>query len=60
MVQALPRLAIQPIPGGSPSAGAPGAEPSAEAPNADTEGPMPDEGTPDEEAPPARPERIPL
>jgi penicillin-binding protein 1A len=60
MVQALPKLAIQPIPGSSPTESAPGAEPSAQEPNADTEAPMPEDGSPDEEAPRARPERIPL
>jgi penicillin-binding protein 1A len=60
MAQALPKLAIQPIPGASPTESAPGAEPLQEGPDADTEAPMPEAGAPDEEAPPPRPERIPL
>jgi penicillin-binding protein 1A len=60
MAQALPRLAIQPIPGASVAAAQPGAGPSAETPNADTEAPTPEGSVPDEDTPPPRPDRIPL
>jgi len=63
MVQALPRLAAQPIPGAPatpPSLQATGGEPSAEPPSADTEAPVPDDQAPYEIAPRAPSERIPL
>jgi len=62
MVQALPRLATQPIPGSAPTVG-PGAssvEPSTEAAPGDTEAPAPEDQSPPEDSPRPPPERIPL